>query len=280
VVELIAGLRADVIRANLERLREQVAEAAQRCDRTRPRPHPRPGDAAGGGGGAGGGRVSGGEAGADSGRSDSGAGGGVSVSRGSDAAGSGGVEILAATKYVACEDLPLLAQAGVRLVGENRAQDLRAKVAAHGELFEWDFIGQLQSRRVREIVPHVRLVHSLASESALHALARHRELARPGLAALVQVNVAGEAGKAGIAPAQLDAFLARCPVPVAGLMTMPPLSARAQDSRRWFAALRELADERGLEHLSMGTSQDYLVAVEEGASIVRIGTSLYRDAGR
>jgi PLP dependent protein len=185
------------------------------------------------------------------------------------------VEVLAAVKYVSSEDLPILAEAGVRLVGENRAQDLEAKVAAHGELFEWDFIGQLQSRRVRLIVPHVRLIHSVATESALRELSRHAELARPGLRILVEVNVAGETGKAGVAPGELDAFIARSPFPVAGLMTMPPLTDDPDDSRRWFAALRELADERGLEHLSMGTSQDYLVAVEEGATIVRIGTKLY-----
>jgi PLP dependent protein len=185
------------------------------------------------------------------------------------------VELLAAIKYVAGDDLPLLAEAGIGLVGENRAQELAAKHAAHGELFEWDFIGQLQSRRVRAIVPHVRLIHSVASESALRELARHRQMARPGLRILVEVNVAGEQGKAGVAPEQLGDFIARSPVPVAGLMTMPPLAAQAEDSRRWFAALRELADEHALQHLSMGTSQDYAVAVEEGATIVRIGTRLY-----
>ena len=189
--------------------------------------------------------------------------------------GTQGVEILAATKYVALEGLPLLAEAGVGLVGENRAQDLQAKVAAHRELFEWDFIGQLQSRRVRLIVPHVRLIHSVASESALRELARHREQARPGMRILIEVNLAEEPGKAGIAPRELDSFIERAPVPVAGLMTMPPRSEDPEASRPWFAALRELARERGLERLSMGTSQDYLVAVEEGATIVRIGTSLY-----
>ena len=176
---------------------------------------------------------------------------------------------------MALEELPALAEAGIRLVGENRAQDLQQKVAAHGQLFEWDFIGQLQSRRVRLIVPHVRLIHSVASESALRELERHRELARPGLRVLLEVNVAGERGKAGIAPHDIDAFIARSALPVAGLMTMPPLSPEPEHSRRWFAALRELADEHGLEHLSMGTSQDYVVAVEEGATIVRIGTQLY-----
>jgi uncharacterized pyridoxal phosphate-containing UPF0001 family protein len=121
----------------------------------------------------------------------------------------------------------------------------------------------------------VRLIHSVASESALRELERHRERARPGLRILVEVNLAGEAGKAGIAPSDLDAFIERSPLPVAGLMSMPPLSTEAQDSRRWFAALRELAAERQLEQLSMGTSQDYVVAAEEGATIVRIGTKLY-----
>jgi len=188
----------------------------------------------------------------------------------------GGVEVLAATKYIAGEDLPVLAQAGVRLVGENRAQDLQAKFEAHGPLFEWDFIGALQSRRVRLIVPHVRLIHSVASDSALRELERNLAIARPGLRILIEVNLSGEEGKAGVAPAALDAMITRSPVPVAGLMTMPPLAQDPEQSRRWFAALRELADERGLAQLSMGTSQDYLVAVEEGATIVRIGTSLYR----
>jgi PLP dependent protein len=185
------------------------------------------------------------------------------------------VEVLAATKYLPAAQLPVLAAAGVSLVGENRAQDLLAKVALHGELFQWDFIGQLQSRRVRMIVPHVRLIHSVSSESALRELARHRDLARDGMRLLLEVNLAGEPGKAGIAPDQLDDFIARAPFPVAGLMTMPPLASEPEQSRRWFAALRALADERGLEHVSMGTSQDYVVAVEEGATIVRIGTKLY-----
>ena len=225
MVELIHDLRAELVRANLGRLREQIAEATRRA--------------------------------------------------GPDAARRPPVEILAATKYVPAQELPALAAAGVRLVGENRAQDLERKLAAHGELFEWDFIGALQSRRVRAIVPHVRLIHSLASQSALGELERHRAQARPGLRVLLQVNVAGEPGKAGIAPAEVGQYLERCALPVAGLMTMPPLAERAEDSRRWFAALRELADRHRLEQLSMGTSQDYLVAVEEGATIVRIGTCLY-----
>ena len=190
------------------------------------------------------------------------------------------VEVLAATKYVSVDDLPVLAEGGIGLVGENRAQDLVAKVAAHGELFAWDFIGRLQSRKVKTIVPHVRLIHSVASESVLRELAAHRAEARPGLEILIEVNVAREPGKDGIAPEELDAFIERSPVPVVGLMTMPPfagwpISDRSQDSRRWFAALRSLAEERGLKRLSMGTSQDYLVAIEEGATIVRIGTRLY-----
>jgi pyridoxal phosphate enzyme (YggS family) len=187
----------------------------------------------------------------------------------------GGVRILAATKYVPLEELGVLAEAGVELVGENRAQDLSEKAGAYGELFEWHFIGQLQSRRVRLIVPHVSLIHSVASRSALSELHRHAERARPGLRILLEINVAGEQGKAGIAPDQLDSYIEASPLPVAGLMTMPPLSADPEDSRPWFAALRDLAAERGLPELSMGTSQDYLVAGGEGATIVRIGTRLY-----
>ena len=187
-----------------------------------------------------------------------------------------GVEVLAATKYVAPDELPALAQGGITLVGENRAQDLEAKVAAHGPLFTWDFIGALQSRRVRLIVPHVRLIHSVASESALRELTRHAEAARPGLEVLIEVNLAGEAGKAGVSPDHLDELIERSPVPVTGLMTMPPLTDEAEESRPWFSRLRELAQARGLRRLSMGTTQDYEVAVEEGATIVRLGTGLYR----
>lgn len=181
-----------------------------------------------------------------------------------------GVEILAAIKYLEAEDLPLLAEAGITLVGENRAQELAAKQDAHGELFEWDFIGALQSRKVKDVAPRVRLIHSVASDSALAKLAAH-----PAPEVLVQVNVAGEEGKEGIAPAELGDFIARCPVPVSGLMTMPPFAEEAEDSRRHFARLAELAAEHGLARLSMGTTQDYRVAAEEGATIVRIGSALY-----
>ena len=181
-----------------------------------------------------------------------------------------GVEICAAIKYVAADDLPALAEAGIELVGENRAQDLLAKQELHRDLFDWDFIGVLQSRKVRDVAPNVRLIHSLASESALAQLERHR-----AGEVLVQVNVAGEEGKEGIAPAELGAFIERSPAPVTGLMTMPPFVERAEDSRRHFARLAELAGEHGLEQLSMGTTQDYEVAVQEGATIVRLGTVLY-----
>jgi pyridoxal phosphate enzyme (YggS family) len=186
------------------------------------------------------------------------------------------VEILAATKYIALDDLGLLSDAGVGLVGENKAQDLVAKATVYGERFTWDFIGALQSRRVPMIVPYVRLIHSVASASALEALKRCVERARPGLQLLVQVNVAAEAGKAGVAPGELAGLIASAPLPVVGLTTMPPLAADPQESRRWFAALRELADAHGLNRLSMGTTQDYAVAVEEGATTVRIGSRLYR----
>jgi uncharacterized pyridoxal phosphate-containing UPF0001 family protein len=180
------------------------------------------------------------------------------------------VEICAAIKYVAADDLPALAEGGIELVGENRAQDLRAKQERHGQLFTWDFIGVLQSRKVKDVAPKVRLIHSLASESALRRLERH-----PAREVLVQVNVAGESGKEGIAPEQLREFIARCPVPVTGLMTMPPFTERPEDSRRHFARLAELAAEHGLGRLSMGTTQDFEVAVQEGATIVRLGTVLY-----
>jgi PLP dependent protein len=186
------------------------------------------------------------------------------------------IQVLAATKYVSLEELPELAAAGVWLVGENRAQDLQAKATTHGDRFAWHFIGQLQSRRVPLIVPHVRMVHSLASESALRALERHRDLARPGMEVLVEVNIAREPGKAGVLPEELPLYLESSVFPVAGLMTMPPRASDPQDSRRWFAALRELAAEHDLSELSMGTSQDYPVAVEEGATIVRLGAALYR----
>lgn len=185
------------------------------------------------------------------------------------------VEILAAGKYVPVDELPVLQAAGIALVGENRAQDLKAKVATYGDMFTWDFIGALQSKHVRAIVPHVRLIHSLSSDSALRELERHSELANPALEVLIEVNLAGDPAKSGIAPRQLDAYIARSPVPVAGLMTMPPLASDPDRSRSWFRQLRELARERGLRALSMGTTQDFAVAVQEGATIVRIGTRLY-----
>ena len=189
------------------------------------------------------------------------------------------VEVCAATKYLPVDELGALAEAGVTLVGENRAQDLEAKVAAHGDRFAWDFIGQLQSRKVKQIVPLVRVIHSLASESALAQLERHAGAARPGLEALVELNVSGEEGKAGVSPDALADFLARSPVggvvPITGLMTMPPLAGDPEASRPFFARLRDLAGAHGLARLSMGTTQDYPVAVEEGSTIVRIGTRLY-----
>lgn len=186
------------------------------------------------------------------------------------------VEILAATKYVPLDEMGALAEAGVTLVGENRQQDLSAKHERWGDAFEWDFIGNLQSRKVKAMVPIVRLIHSLASDSALAQLERH---GTPGTEVLVEVNVAGEEGKGGIAPAGLAAFIERCPVRVVGLMTMPPFSENPEDSRPHFARLAELAAEHGLARLSMGTSQDWDVAVQEGATIIRLGTVLYAPSG-
>jgi PLP dependent protein len=183
-----------------------------------------------------------------------------------------GVEILAATKYVPLEEMAALAEAGVELVGENRLQELEAKHARWGDAFTWDFIGNVQSRKVKRILPLCRLVHSVFTDSALEQLARHGE---PDTEVLIEVNVAAEEGKGGIAPADLATFVERCPVRVGGLMTMPPFSTDPEDSRPHFARLAELAAEHGLSRLSMGTSQDWPVAVEEGATIVRLGTALF-----
>jgi PLP dependent protein len=218
VVDLIHGLRADVVRANLERVRGQIESAGRDPEQ---------------------------------------------------------VEVLAAIKYVPVEELAELAAAGVRLVGENRAQDLVAKSAALGDAFTWDFIGHLQSRKVRDILGRVRYIHSVASDSVLAQLARH---GTKRTQVMIEVNVAGEAGKSGIAPPELGDFIERCPVSVVGLMTMPPLARRPEDNRPHFAALRELAERHGLAQLSMGTSQDYVVALQEGATIVRLGTALYDGA--
>jgi uncharacterized pyridoxal phosphate-containing UPF0001 family protein len=183
------------------------------------------------------------------------------------------VEVLAATKYVVAEEMERLAEAGIELVGENRLQDLEAKRELVGDRFTWDFIGNIQSRKLRRILPLARLIHSVATDSVLEQLARHGTDATE---ILVEVNVSGEPGKGGVEPEQLGDFVARCPVRVAGLMTMPPFTTDPESSRPYFARLAELAAEHGLERLSMGTSQDWPVAVEEGATIIRLGTSLYR----
>jgi uncharacterized pyridoxal phosphate-containing UPF0001 family protein len=184
-----------------------------------------------------------------------------------------GVEILAATKYVPIEEMGALAEAGVGLVGENRQQDLAAKRERWGDAFEWDFIGALQSRKVRQLLPSCRLIHSLASDSALAEVAKR---GGPETEVLVEVNVSGESGKAGIAPERLAEFIEKAaPARVTGLMTMPPFSLDPEASRPHFARLAELAGEHGLQRLSMGTSQDWEVAIDEGATIVRLGTALY-----
>jgi pyridoxal phosphate enzyme (YggS family) len=215
MVDLIAGLRAETVAANLERVRETIADAGRNPDT---------------------------------------------------------VQILAAVKYLPAECLAALAEGGVTVAGENRAQDLVAKQEVAGDRFTWDFIGALQSRKVRDLVGRVRWIHSVASDSALAQLGRH---APPDCEVLVEVNVAGEEGKSGVAPDELASFLERCPVRVVGLMTMPPRAASPEDSRPHFAALAELAAAYGLRELSMGTSQDYAVAAREGATIVRLGTILY-----
>ena len=213
----MAGVDADRVRANCERIRAEIDAAARRAGRA-------PDD----------------------------------------------VDLLMAVKYVDTEDVGALIAAGLTLFGENRAQQLEAKHAAYPDA-RWHFIGQLQSRKVRQIVPLVELIHSVASDSALRQLERH---APPDFEILVEVNVAREAGKAGIDPDELPAFLERAPVRVTGLMGMPPFAEDPEQSRPHFAALRELAAAHDLPRLSMGTSQDYVVAVEEGATIVRLGSVL------
>ncbi len=178
-----------------------------------------------------------------------------------------GVTVVAATKYVSVEDLAALVEAGVEVVGENRAQDLEAKHAAYGDAFRWHFIGHLQSRKAKTINAICELCHSLASESAA------RKLEIP---ALVEVNLSGEPSKSGIAPEELPAFL-ELYSDVRGLMTMPPETGDPEASRPYFRRLRELAEQHGLKELSMGTSQDWRVAVEEGATLVRLGSILYGD---
>ncbi|MDX6655634.1 MAG: dependent protein [Solirubrobacteraceae bacterium] len=183
------------------------------------------------------------------------------------------IAILAAVKYLGADDLPALYEGGIRVVGENRAQALEEKrAAAAGADFTWDFIGHLQSRKVKAVLPLVRWIHSVGSDSALKELGRH---GTEQTEVLVEVNIAGEEGKSGIAPEALGAFIERCPVTVVGLMTMPPLAEDPEDSRRWFAALAQLAADHGLRELSMGTTQDFAVAAQEGATIIRIGTRLY-----
>ena len=176
------------------------------------------------------------------------------------------VTIVAATKYVAVEDMAALAEAGIEVVGENRAQDLEAKHAAHGEAFRWHFIGHLQSRKAKLVNEICELVHSLDSTSAAQRLT---------IPALVQVNLAGEETKSGVPPNLLPELLELYP-DVRGLSTMPPFAEDPEESRPYFRKLRELAEEHDLTELSMGTSQDYKVAAQEGATMIRIGSVLYQ----
>ncbi len=178
-----------------------------------------------------------------------------------------GVTVVVATKYLSVDELGALAEAGVEVVGENRAQDLQAKHARYGDAFRWHFIGHLQSRKAKVVNECCELCHSLDSASAAAKLT---------IPALVEVNLSGEPTKSGIAPEELPAFL-ELYADVRGLMTMPPFAADPEASRPYFRRLRELAEEHGLAELSMGTSQDYRVAVEEGATYVRVGSTLVGD---
>jgi pyridoxal phosphate enzyme (YggS family) len=175
------------------------------------------------------------------------------------------VTIVAATKYVDADDLPALAEAGIEVVGENRAQDLEAKHARHGEAFRWHFIGHLQSRKTKTVNELCELCHSLASESAARRLT---------IPALVEVNLSGEESKSGIPESELESFMSLYD-DVRGLMTMPPETGDPEASRPYFRRLRELAERYELRELSMGTTQDYRVAADEGATMVRLGSILY-----
>lgn len=182
------------------------------------------------------------------------------------------VSICVATKYVEPDAMDVLREAGVRIAAENRLQDMIAKQERFGDEFEWHFIGAIQSRKVREIAGRVSTIHSLGTESARDKLA-DLDAAAPRL--LVQVNVSGEESKQGVAPEELGAFIAATPQTVSGLMTMPPLTDDPEGARPYFAQLKALADQYGLRDLSMGTSQDFAVAVEEGATLIRVGSVLF-----
>jgi pyridoxal phosphate enzyme (YggS family) len=177
------------------------------------------------------------------------------------------VTVVAATKYVPVEELATLADAGIEVVGENKAQDLLAKHATYGSLFRWHFIGHLQSRKAKTVNAVCELVHSLDSESAA---------ARLEIPALLQVNLSGETAKSGVEPDEIEHYLGLHPT-IRGLSTMPPLADDPEASRPYFRRLRELAERHGLLELSMGTSQDYRVAAEEGATFVRVGSVLFGD---
>jgi uncharacterized pyridoxal phosphate-containing UPF0001 family protein len=176
-----------------------------------------------------------------------------------------GVTVVVATKYVSPDELGVLAEAGVAVVGENRAQDLEGKHALYGDAFRWHFIGHLQSNKVKVVNALCELVHSVGSDSAAR---------RVTIPALLEVNLSGEESKSGVAPGEIDSFLQRYPL-IRGLMTMPPLADDPEASRPHFRRLRQLAAEHGLAELSMGTSQDYRVAVEEGATLVRVGSTIF-----
>lgn len=182
------------------------------------------------------------------------------------------VSICAATKYVEPDAMDALRDAGIEIAAENRLQDMIAKQERFGDDFEWHFIGAIQSRKVREIAGRVNTVHSLGTESARDKLA---DLDKPAPKLLVQVNVSGEESKQGVAPEELAAFISATPQEVSGLMTMPPLTDDPEGARPYFAQLKRLADKHGLRDLSMGTSQDFSVAVEEGATLIRVGSVLF-----
>ena len=200
------------------------------------------------------------------------------------------VRVLVATKYYGPEQLSALAEAGVDLVGENRAEDLLDKQELFGDSFEWHFIGHLQRRKAKIVVPRVTLVHSVDSVRLIEELAKRAP--EGGVDILIQVNVADEESKYGVAEEDVGTLLKAAAetagrVRVRGFMTLAPLVDDPEDVRPIFAKLRAIRDSLrkswsphfDLSELSMGMSGDYEVAVEEGATVVRIGRMLIEEDG-
>ena len=214
------------IRANLERVRERIARAAERAGR-----------------------------------------------RAED------VLLIGVSKTVEVARIREAVAAGVPALGENRVQEARAKVAALGRPVPWHLVGHLQTNKVKEALGLFDVIHSLDRLELAKELDRRARSAGRAVDALVEVNVAGEPSKGGVAPeglgVLLDAVAGLDHVRVRGLMAIPPEAGDPEDSRAWFRALGKLGERHGLAALSMGMSADFEVAIEEGATMVRIGTAIF-----